>query len=615
MHNKLKYLLFVSTVFLSATFYANTYGQDLPVREYTNPDEIVTFDKNTTYSEAIEVINQFVQEYENKFIVDQSGYAGNLGVSLPAMHWKDALKYILQIKRLQLVTYNDYYEIIVPKEKESQKITIAAPTNSNAGSGDTDVLADINTREVRINATFFEGNRRALQEVGIDWSTLTKNVPDNLNEIVGGEGAQGDNSIPQTTFSDQFVSVNAKNASNVSQNVFNALVNFGDVGGGVQVQALFSAFEADNMGKVLATPSIKVIDGNEGRIQVGQDFSIKQRDFAGNVTDEFFSTGTILTVTPTIINQNDTVFIYLDLQVERSTAQPDVVSTIINKQQAQTSSLLLNGEATSIAGLYRTEESKVRRGVPILKDLPGWFFGLKYLFGYNSTDYTENELIILVQAELEKPLKERINSDARTKRDILSDARNYLKYDLDRVFESPYLVTNPAEGMEKDTINTVANTFMEKTGEADVDGKASVGVPSDEVSEALTPAQKEIAKNLTMPVTRPDLMVVVPKAFSLEEYLELKDRGEQVDEPTDLKYFVIGGSFIIRKNAIRFNQTLENAGYDTRILYNPQSRFNYVAYRGFKNFEDAYYFLKVIRRDINNEAWLFTFDPSIQKVK
>ena len=42
-----------------------------------------------------------------------------------------------------------------------------------------------------------------------------------------------------------------------------------------------------------------------------------------------------------------------------------------------------------------------------------------------------------------------------------------------------------------------------------------------------------------MPVTRPDLMVVVPKAFSLEEYLELKDRGEQVDEPTDLKYFVI----------------------------------------------------------------------------
>ncbi|MEP0554477.1 MAG: hypothetical protein ABJE29_09020, partial [Balneola sp.] len=38
-----------------------------PFREYTNPDEIVTFDRSTSYTEAIEIFNQFAQEYENKF--------------------------------------------------------------------------------------------------------------------------------------------------------------------------------------------------------------------------------------------------------------------------------------------------------------------------------------------------------------------------------------------------------------------------------------------------------------------------------------------------------------------------------------------------------------------
>ena len=77
------------------------------------------------------------------------------------------------------------------------------------------------------------------------------------------------------------------------------------------------------------------MDGQEGDIQVGQDFSIKQRDFAGNITDAFFSTGTILTATPYIMTDRDTSFIYLDLRVERSTANPDPVSTIINKQEAR----------------------------------------------------------------------------------------------------------------------------------------------------------------------------------------------------------------------------------------------------------------------------------------
>lgn len=104
-----------------------------------------------------------------------------------------------------------------------------------------------------------------------------------------------------------------------------------------------------------------------------------------------------------------TPFIYMTVDAERSTASPGAVSTIVNKQEATTEVLLLSGESTVIAGLYETEENEVRRGIPFLKDLPGWFFGLRYLFGYNSTEHSVQELVIVLQASLVPTLQERLD--------------------------------------------------------------------------------------------------------------------------------------------------------------------------------------------------------------
>ena len=42
----------------------------------------------------------------------------------------------------------------------------------------------------------------------------------------------------------------------------------------------------------------------------------------------------------------------------------------------------------------------MRKGIPILKDLPPWFFGLCYLFGYNRTETAQKELIIIIKASI-----------------------------------------------------------------------------------------------------------------------------------------------------------------------------------------------------------------------
>lgn len=580
-----------------------------PLREYTNPDEIVTFNRSTTYAEAIEIINTFALEYENRFIVDNSTYSGELGVNLPPMHWKDALQYIMRFQDLELTEYEDYYEINVPQPEPVSGTDVQTTGTATGGQGQGQPSGiNTGTREVRINATFFEGNKRALQEIGIDWSTLTSDVPAAIGEFVSGIGGR---TVPATDFTDPFVSINSFNAANVSQNAFNAVVNFDEIGPGISVQALFSAFEADNLGKVLATPSIKVVDGEEGDIQVGQDFSIKQRDIAGNVTDNFVSTGTILTVTPQIITEGDTSFIYLSLAVERSTVQPDVVSTIINKQSAETSAILMNGESTYVAGLYRTEETSIRRGVPILKDLPGWFFGLRYIFGFNSKDFLENELIIIVQAELVQPVSERFANRRLSQRELLNKTRDEMRTNLDRVFttEDAALITQePQEEMGADTSEIVAEPDTVEFQQP---------ITAQEEEEELTDDQKELAEELSMPVEHPELMVVVPKAFDLDEFLMYQESGDEIqtdEETSDLRYFVIGGSFLVPRNAQNFKNMLEEQGYDTRILFNPETRFNYVAYKGFSNFDQAVQRTLEIRNSFNNEAWLFTLQSETQEI-
>ncbi len=592
-------------IFFTQIFAQNVNAQTKnPFREYTNPDEIVTFDRSTSYTEAIEIFNQFAQEYENKFIVDLSGYTGSIGVSLPPMYWKEALDYILKIQNLQLVVKPDYYEIIVPQvtsEGSSGNVQGGAST----GGESADVLANIDTREVRINATFFEGNKRALAEIGIDWSTLTNNVPANVQDYIG---ADANESIPQTAFADQFVSVSSSNANQVSQSVFNALVNLGEIGPGISVQALFSTFESNNLGSIIATPSIKVVDGEEGKIQDGQDFSVKQRDFAGNVTDEFFSTGTILTVTPTIIDYNDSTFIHLDIAAERSNAQPDAVSTVIRKQEVTTKTLLLDGEATAVAGLYTTSETQIRRGVPILKDLPGWFFGLKYLFGYNSTDKIENELVIIIQAELEKTLSERMSDKLRTKGSILSDERNRFRNEMDYVMDKPDPVIIPVRDDEPDTTTVTSEEIKGmETPKEQVEEEKPI-----KKQEELTENQKEELKNLSMPIKDPELMVVVPKAFDLNEYLAKRETGEIQDDNSDLKYFVIGGSFIVPKNASNFSSTLDSQGFESRILFHPGTRFNYVAYYAFSDYDEAVETTKRMRKEGDPGTWLFTLQPEIE---
>lgn len=602
---KLMFKIALLSIALLTGFSQVSYSQasDQLPREYTNPEEMISFDRRTPFQDAIEVLTNYAQQYENRFIIDRTNTTGPIGVSLPAMHWKDALNYIMRVQKLVVLESDDILEIVT--EQEAREITGESGQTVERGQGVSGgveldgVNISTGTREIRINATFFEGNKRALQEIGVDWSTITNNVPDNLSDFISDDGSE---SIPSSEFGNQFVSVNSRGAQNVSQSVFNSLVNFGDIGGGIEVQALFSAFEADNLGQILATPSVKVMDGEEGRIQVGQDFSIKQRDFAGNVTDQFFSTGTILLVRPQIVEIGDTTLIYLDLEAERSSAQPDPVSTVINKQQANTHALMLDGESTVIAGLYRTEKSEVRRGIPILKDLPGWFFGLKYLFGYNSTDIQESELIVLLQVELEESLDDRLQKAFRSKSDLLAEKqerhRNDMQYISDKSpvppASSQYSPMNPSESktaLNRNGLNSERTSSENETSRV-IERAEKVDVDLGEIRPNSTYGGLQNSS-----LERKDL------SDYKGAYKEMEMHNVNGDHE-DYEFYVIGGSFKVRSNADRLYRKFKNEGLDTHMLYNPVTGFFFVAYKGFESMDESIEYVKSIQANRQPEAWL-----------
>lgn len=636
-----KYIPFVFALFfiITTTGWAQR-GDNLPVREYTNPDEIVTFDRTTSFSRALDVINEFAQEYRNKVILDRTGTEGNIGISVPAMHWMDALTLILRVKELQLIEQREFFEIVTPQSQLPQGQQTQASggeTTGTAGEQGEGPVATTQSLEVQINAIFFEGNRRALQELGVDWSTISENVPEEIlgggqGGQGGGQGGEGGGQIPSTFDDGPFVQVNSVGAQNVSQNVFDALINVGEIGNtGIEVQALFSAFEADNLGEILASPTVKVLDGQAGRIQVGQEFSIKQRDFAGNVIENFFDVGTILEVTPQVIEQNDTTFIHLDILAERSSAQPDPVSTVIQKQEATTQSLLLDGEATVIAGLYNTERTEVRRGVPILKDLPPWFFGLRYLFGYTSNDYQTRELIILLQASIEPSIPERISEgDLRNKYEILQDERNRMQEeikDAERIMKGLDKEPEDIQAEEPDTTSQeedmTARADQQETTEAEPDTsnmqaanqeeeqpqeeEPVITDPEVQTEEIQLDLGGEEQNEMAQEDNRESEEAADTQAQEMEDQQVTDETSNNIQDESSATpmYYIIGGSFRQKENAVDFRDKLEEEGYDPLIIDKTDSDMFFVTYRGYDDLGTAKSALADIRQYQNSDAWLY----------
>ena len=416
-------------------------AQERPDRRKTrtniSPELLVSFGQDTPLDQFIEIVNPIFARELDKRVVDPEDRTTPIGVAISGMYYFDALEQVLATNGL---TYRETDDVFLVQEAEQEETMEQSQAPSESGEGPP---ATLGTREIRINAILFNLNLTKVRDLGLRWDEI-------LGSTQGGQGGQGGGAGggvgggagggtgagggqgQQQNF--------AIRTDNLFESVDNILQTPDQISLS-QFRRFLNLLEQDDVGRTVANPQVTVQSGEQGEIQIGQDVPVQTTDFAGNTVTEFFSTGIIINVTPTLLTQPvaDTAgapeldFVHLDVDVEDSNSQPTGSGPIINRNQASTQILLLDNEATAIGGLISSQKTTTRSGVPILKDLPGWFFGLRYIFGSETTNVTKQELLIVLRAEVVDPLRARADDDVD--RDLVDERRRSAQEALRRLGE------------------------------------------------------------------------------------------------------------------------------------------------------------------------------------
>lgn len=379
-------IYFVLSLFIVLQVTAQEYWERR-FKTYQNPDELVTMSETLPFDQAIDLLSKVSESVSGRGIVSTIKRTDPIGIEVINMPYDKALLMIVNFAGME---YEMKEDVIIVRSKSDED-----------ANRDPKTYAPLTQREVKISALFCEIDVAEARKVGFDWRFLLSGSQTNLagnlrTEVERDPNAQTGGQSQQQGLQPEF------------KLGVNSAFQVGDFFG--QATAIFKFFDETGIGNVISNPSITVRDRTEGKIQVGVDFSVKTRDFAGNTTEQFFPTGTIIIVTPYIHKENGLEYALLDIGVERSSFTTSELQTEIRKTTAATQVLMLNGEETAIGGLFLNEEVITRVGIPFLKDLPWWVFGIRYLTGYDQTIERKKELVILLKMELIPTLQERFEN-------------------------------------------------------------------------------------------------------------------------------------------------------------------------------------------------------------
>ena len=390
-----------------------------------NQDELVSFSADVSYTKAIQSLGELSKKIDGKLVIDRSPLQGKdktIGINIESMYWKDALELILRSNQLWYNDFPEYLEIVSFEEigkkageqtqKENQPKGESQTPSFTPAPAFTPAPVNIDSseyysklREVSISSVFFDVNKTKLAESGVSFSIFRGR---DLN-----------------------LQMNVTGASKVTKQAFSASVQPSNPNLAVSIDAAISMFESEQLGEVIARPQLTVRSGTSQFIQIGQDFSVFEKDFSGNTVQKFYPTGTILTVKPKIYKVGDMEFIDVQYKIEKSTFTSSTITTVINRNMASGSMTLLNGEEGYVGGMYSNDEEITREGVPLLKDLPWWVFGLRYIFGYDSKQVTKRELLVLIKAEILPSLEERAAKQPALK-NLIQESQQEMEKDLKR---------------------------------------------------------------------------------------------------------------------------------------------------------------------------------------
>ncbi|MCD6399741.1 secretin and TonB N-terminal domain-containing protein [candidate division WOR-3 bacterium] len=354
-----------------------------------------------------------IAEYARKNIIIGDDVKGTITVKLDNVPWERALRLILQTKGYAYVIEGNIIRVGTGKQFESER--------------ENKELAELVVQKVfRLEFTTVEEIKPIIQNllskrgsINIDKRTNSLIVRDIGSKVNSIESLVRilDSKTPQVAIEARVVDVDRTNIRDIgvnwgSENMQKAAWNIkgkasltpsttpiagldltlGTIRNYAKLLANIKALENKNKLSTIANPRVTTANNKEARIFGGKQFAITTIDIRGNPITQWFKAGIELNVTPHINSLQD---ITMDVKVELS----DVISEKeITKTEANTQSLVKDGETLVIGGFIHRTETKHEEGVPFLMSIPL----LGRLFKRTYTEDRDREVLIFLTPHIVK---------------------------------------------------------------------------------------------------------------------------------------------------------------------------------------------------------------------
>jgi type IV pilus assembly protein PilQ len=385
----------------------------------------------------IRTVLRAISEFSGRNIVLANGVHATVNVSIKNVTWQDALRTVLRAGGLDYVEEGGIIRVdeavklgteaveretarakaaeVAPLETRIIKLNYAnaselsaslQPSLTRRGSIQVErrtnslIVADLpnsvervekmamdldsTTPQIEITAKLVDVDTEALRGLGVEWNI---GQPSKYFSGPNASTAHVPNPGPGQDLGVEHTTPIADPATKISYGIFQSWGSF---------EAQLQLLEQNRKANIISNPRITTFDNREAKILVGQKIPLIVQDVAGNPVSQLQTIGIQLKVTPHLTQEKK---IIMDLHPEvsdlstQSTVQGGV---IINTSEADTRVMVDDGQTAVIGGLIRTNDGSVRRGVPLLKDLP--LIGL--LFSSTNTIRQNRELIIFVTPRL-----------------------------------------------------------------------------------------------------------------------------------------------------------------------------------------------------------------------
>ncbi len=185
-----------------------------------------------------------------------------------------------------------------------------------------------------------------------------------------------------------------------------AAFTYGIVSDGLNIRAQLNLLAQNKKLNVISTPSLMVLNNQEGSIKVGDSVPTRTSESTntsggGSVNNliqtspiENVDTGVNLVITPRV-NANGVVIMDIKQsvnEISETQATSRIDSPTILKREIESSVAIVDGESVVLGGLMTETHTDINNGIPLLKDIPllGW------LFGTQTDSVRKNELIVII---------------------------------------------------------------------------------------------------------------------------------------------------------------------------------------------------------------------------